>query len=226
MGQKVNPNGLRYGIFKNWNSIWYSDKKNYIALILQDKKIRDDINKKFQRKYDICNITILRREEKILVEILTAKPGLILGNEAKVLKQIHKTILESINTKKTKKSKYYVEIKILEIRKLYLNAQWIANDIAKKIERRESYKLVQKMAISNALKSGVKGVKTKVSGRLNGVDIARSEGYSRGIMPLNTLRSKIDYATAIANTTYGVIGIKVWICTGENINKHHYKEVH
>ena len=172
MGQKVNPNGLRFGIYKKWNSFWYSDKKNYANLLLNDKLIRNYLYKQYKKKLQITNIQIVRQSDNVIIFIHTPKKGLILGKDSKILKHIIKGINKNFNPKKNKR----FEIRIVENRNFNTDAQWIANDIANKLENRANYKFVQKTAINNAKRYGAKGIKTKISGRLNGVDIARSEG--------------------------------------------------
>lgn len=223
MGQKVNPNGLRYGTYKKWNSIWHANKHEYPNLIISDHIIRKSILAKYEKKLQITLIKIIRKENVIQVELHTSKASIILGENEKIYKHLKKFI-EKLVTKNKSDKKIKVELKITSIKNIYLDAQWVANDIATKIENRGNYKLLQKFAISNAMKSGAVGIKTKISGRLNGVDIARSEGYSKGRIPLNTLRSKIHYAFAKAVTTYGVIGVAIWICLGEDYNYKHKKQ--
>ena len=209
MGQKVNPNGLRFGIYKSHNAIWFAKDKDYVKNIVIDYKIRKIIEKKYERKLEICGLKIHRKNNTIGLWILTPKVGLINGEKGKMLRHIK----NSINRIIPKENKLYA--RVFEEKNMYLNAKWVANDLAKKIEKRQSFKNIQKKAIQNAMKSGAKGIKTLIKGRLGGNDIARSESYSQGIIPLNTLRSKIDYAASVARTTYGAIGIKIWICSGE-----------
>ncbi len=211
MGQKVNPNGMRYGIYKKHKTVWYAKDKDYARLIIEDYKIRKAILDTYEEKLSITVIKIMRKDVFLTILISTPKPGLILGNDGLMLKHIKKTIAK-ITTKDTK-----VQVKIIELKNMNCNAQWIANNIAKKLEARMSFKYIQKKAVMNAMRAGAKGIKTLTSGRLGGVDIARSEGYQRGILPLSSLRCRVNYATALAHTTYGVIGVKVWICMGDII---------
>lgn len=225
MGQKINPNGLRYGVYRNWNSSWYASKHEYPTLILNDHLIRKQILLKYGKQLQISQIKIIRRNEQITINLLTAKASIIMGENEKIYKRLKAFLINVIKNSRDKDSKFELILKITPIKNIYVDAKWIANDIATKIENRGNYKVLQKIAIANAMKSGAIGIKTKISGRLNGVDIARSEGYSKGKIPLNTLRSRIDYAFTISHTTYGVIGVKIWICLGENLNKknHHFR---
>lgn len=210
MGQKVNPNGFRYGITKPQNATWIASKEKFSLFLLEDLKIRDYLEK-FVREWQIGYVEIKRTQnEKVTVLIHSAKPGVILGQEGANVKDL------IINLQKvTKNKKLDLKIEVINIEKPGLNARLVAEDIAIKLENRAPFRMAQKFAIRNALTSGAKGIKTKVSGRLNGVDMARSEGYQEGEMKLHTLRQNVDYATATARTTYGAIGIKVWISLGD-----------
>ena len=210
MGQKVNPNGFRYGITKKHNTIWFAPKNKFATYLLEDQKIIKFI-KKFERKYLIGNIKIFRNQKNDLsVKIFSAKPGVILEEDGKNLKMLINKI-----KKHTKNKKLKLNIEIITIEKPELNAKLVAEEIAIKLENRNSFRIAQKQAIRSALKAGAKGIKTSVSGRLNGVDMARTEGYTEGEMKLHTLRQDVDYATATAKTTYGALGVKVWISKGE-----------
>lgn len=213
MGQKVNPNGFRFGITKEHNAKWYSDKKDFASLLLEDQKIIEYIEK-FTRQYSIGNIEIARTQKnQVTVKIHSAKPGIILGDGGANLKEFTKQI-----QKHTRNRTLDLTLDIISIQKPELNAKLVAEEIAIKLENRGSFRAAQKQAIRFALKSGAKGVKTSVSGRLNGVDMARKEGYTEGEMKLHTLRQNVDYSTATARTTYGALGIKVWISLGEIID--------
>lgn len=210
MGQKVNPNGFRYGITKEHNTIWYADKKNFAKLLLEDQKIYQYLEQ-FTREYEIGNVNIKRFQDgKVILYIHTAKPGAVLGQEGANVKKLVKDI-----QKFTRNKKLDLTIEVVAIEKPALSAKLLAEEIAIKLENRGSFRNAQKQAIRDAMKAGAVGIKTKVSGRLNGVDMARSEGYSEGEMKLHTLRQNVDYATATARTTYGAIGVKVWLSLGD-----------
>ncbi|MGL4183939.1 MAG: 30S ribosomal protein S3 [Metamycoplasmataceae bacterium] len=210
MGQKVNPNGFRYGITKKQNSVWAADKKLFPVYLIEDQKIRKFFEA-LRREYQIGNVEIWRTQDgKTNVSVHTAKPGIVLGKEGSNVKKMIKDIQIFVANKNLN-----LKIDVVEIEHPELNAQLVAEEIAIKLENRAPFRIAQKFAIKEALKSGAKGIKTKVSGRLNGVDMARSEGYQYGEMKLHTLRQDVDYATATARTTYGAIGIKVWISLGE-----------
>lgn len=210
MGQKVNPNGLRLGINKTWDSRWYADNKDFQTLMVNDLEIRKYFDK-LSKASAIAKVEIERNNKRTEVTVHTAKPGVIIGRGGegieKIKKDLSKVISENVN------------ISIVDIKNPDVNAQLVADNIARQIENRASFRRAQKMAIRNAMKNGVKGIKTSVSGRLNGADMARSEGYTEGTIPLHTLRADIDYATAEADTTFGKIGIKVWVYKGEILNK-------
>lgn len=210
MGQKVNPNGFRYGITKEHNTIWYADKKNFAKLLLEDQKIYQYLEQ-FTREYEIGNVNIKRFQDgKVILYIHTAKPGAVLGQEGANVKKLVKDI-----QKFTRNKKLDLTIEVVAIEKPALSAKLLAEEIAIKLENRGSFRNAQKQVIRDAMKAGAVGIKTKVSGRLNGVDMARSEGYSEGEMKLHTLRQNVDYATATARTTYGAIGVKVWLSLGD-----------
>ena len=206
MGQKVNPIGLRTGINKDWNSKWYASKKDFATFLNRDIKIREYLAKKL-KDAAVANVVIERNSKKTEVIIYTAKPGVIIGHGGEEI-EILKKELSKITSEN-------VQISILEIKNPDLSAKIVADNIARQIENRASFRVAQKRAIRNTMKAGAKGIKTKVSGRLGGADIARSEGYSEGTTPLHTLRADIDYATSEADTTFGKIGVKVWIYKGE-----------
>ncbi|MCK5806892.1 MAG: 30S ribosomal protein S3 [Mycoplasmataceae bacterium] len=210
MGQKVNPNGFRFGITKKHNATWYADKKEFATLLLEDQKMIDYLIQ-FKRKYLIGNIQVIRNQnEEVTVKIFTAKPGVILGEAGANLKKLTKDV-----QKATRNRKLNLTLDVVAIQKPELDATLVAEEIAIKLENRGSFRAAQKQAIRFAFKAGAKGVKTSVSGRLNGVEMARREGYTEGEMKLHTLRQIVDYGVATARTTYGAIGIKVWISKGE-----------
>lgn len=212
MGQKVNPIGLRTGIIRSWDSKWYASKKEVAALVKEDYLIRKTILKYPEYKFaSIATIEIERlkgkEQDRIKVKLLTAKPGIVIGPQGETSNK-----LVEILKKLTKKE---VSLKIVEVKKPERNAQIVADQIAQQLENRASFRRVQKIAIMRALKAGAEGIKTMVSGRLGGAEIARSEGYSEGRVPLATLRADVDYAVSEAKTTYGILGVKVWIYNGE-----------
>lgn len=211
MGQKVSPHGLRVGIIKDWDSKWYADKKNFADNLAEDQKVRKFTKKKLYAA-GISKVLIERAaSDKIKVIILTAKPGLVIGSAGAGIDELKKDIV-----KLTKKE---VEISVVEIRRIELDAQLTAESIAEALEKRVSFRRAMKQAIGRTMKSGAKGIKVLCSGRLGGAEIARSEKYSEGNVPLHTLRADIDYGFAEADTTYGKIGVKVWINHGEILEK-------
>ena len=210
MGQKINPNGFRFGITKKHNATWFANKADFGTFLLEDQKIREFIEP-FTREYAIGKVEILRNQEKnVNVKIHSAKPGIILGDGGKNLEVFKKNI-----QKHTRNRKLDLTVDVVSIDKPELNARLVAEDIAIKLENRGSFRAAQKWAIRAAFKAGAKGIKTQVSGRLNGADMARAEGYTEGEMKLHTLRQDVDYAKSTGRTTYGAIGIKVWISKGE-----------
>lgn len=210
MGQKVNPHGLRVGIINDWDSKWYADKKNFGENLTEDYKIREFI-KVNMNQAGIAKVEIERFASRIKVSVFTAKPGMIIGKGGTGVDML-KNSIEKI-TGKT------VIINVEEIKVPELNAQLVAENIASQIEKRISFRRAMKQAMQRTMKFGAKGIKTSVSGRLNGADMARTEGYSDGKIPLHTLRADISYGFAEANTTFGKIGVKVWICRGEVLRK-------
>lgn len=205
MGQKVSPVGLRIGINRDWESRWYAEK-DFATLLHEDIKIREYLQD-YYKNSSISKIEIERSKNRIKITIYTSKPGMVIGREGSV-KDVAVKHLQKV-TGKT------IFISIIEIRRPELDAQLVAQNIAKQLENRASFRRAQKNMISRVMKSGAKGCKTLVSGRLGGAEMARSEGYSEGNVPLHTLRANIDYAWAEANTTYGKLGVKVWIYKGE-----------
>jgi small subunit ribosomal protein S3 len=206
MGQKVNPHGMRIGIIKDWDTRWYASKKEFSKLLVEDVQIRKYIKNALYQA-GIARIEIERAANKLKLNISTAKPGIVIGKGGAGIEQLRKEV-----EKLTGKS---VLINITEVKKPDINAQLTAENSAAQIERRISYKRAMKQAMMRAMKAGAKGIKVQVGGRLNGAEIARREHYSEGTIPLQTLRADIDYGFAEANTTYGKIGIKVWIFKGE-----------
>ncbi len=206
MGQKVNPIGLRVGIIKGWESKWYADKKEVPALLHEDIKIREVVSEYYKKAY-VSKIEIERTKTKVMLTVYTSKPGLVIGREGST-----KTALVEKLQKMTGKT---IFLSVVEIKNPDLDATLVARNIAEQLENRASFRRVQKMAIQKAMKAGAKGIKTSISGRLGGAEMARSEGYSEGTVPLHTLRADVDYAIAEANTTYGKLGVKVYICKGE-----------
>lgn len=210
MGQKVNPNGFRYGITKKHESTWYADKADYAKFLLEDNKIREYVEQ-FVREYAIGKVEILRNQNgQVTLRIHSAKPGAILGEGGKNAQAFTKAV-----QKHTRNRQLDLNLDVVAIQQPELNARLVAEEIAIKLENRGSFRAAQKFAIRSALRAGAKGIKTQVSGRLNGADMARAEGYTEGEMKLHTLRQDVDYAQATARTTYGAIGVKVWISKGE-----------
>ena len=208
MGQKVSPVGLRVGINKDWESKWYA-KNDFSKYLTNDYKIREYLNKKYKNA-SISKILIERNPKRCEVLIYAAKPGLIIGQNGVEIENVKKEVSKLV--------KEEVQISVVEVKNPDMDAQIVADTIAHNIENRVSFRVAQKKAIRNTMKAGAKGIKTLVSGRLGGADIARGEGYSEGTTPLHTLRADIDYATSEADTTYGKIGVKVWIYKGEILN--------
>ncbi|MHB8232820.1 MAG: 30S ribosomal protein S3 [bacterium] len=205
MGQKVNPIGLRIGINKTWDSGWYSDR-NYAKFLHADLKIRGFLKKKLYSS-GISKINIGRKAEKLIIDIFAARPGIIYGKKGSSDFDNIKNELAKINKIKTKD----IEINIIEVKKPELDSVLVAEGIASQLEKRVAFKRAMKKSVTMALKSGAKGIKITCGGRLAGAEIARTEWYREGRVPLHTLRADIDYGTAEANTTYGKIGVKVWI---------------
>ena len=213
MGQKVSPVGLRIGVNKDWESKWYANNKDFSKYLMNDVKIRKFLEKKFSAA-GIAQIVVERNAKRCEVIMYVSKPGLVIGQNG--------TEIESVKKQVSKLVKEDIQISVVEVKTPDLIAKLVAESIAHNIENRVSFRVAQKKAIRNTMKAGAKGIKTLVSGRLGGADIARGEGYSEGTIPLHTLRANIDYATAEADTTYGKIGVKVWIYKGEildNTNK-------
>jgi len=206
MGQKVNPIGMRLGIVREWDSKWYANKQEVPALLHEDLMIRKEIEE-YYKKAQVSRILIERVKNKVSIVLYTAKPGQVIGREG--------TTKTAIVNKLQKLTGKLVYMNIVEIKNPDLDAKLVARRMAEELENRASFRRVQKKAIQQTMKAGAKGIKTSISGRLGGAEMARAEGYSEGTVPLHTLRADIDYALAEANTTYGKLGVKVWICKGE-----------
>ena len=205
MGQKVHPIGMRVGIIRDWDAKWYAEKE-YAEFLHEDLKIRKFIASKLADAA-VSTVEIERAANRVNISIHTAKPGMVIGKGGSEVENLRKE-LNSLTGKR-------VHINIVEIKKPDLDAKLVGEGIARQLENRVAFRRAQKQAIQRTMRSGAKGIKTQVSGRLNGADIARSEGYSEGTVPLHTLRADIDYAWEEANTTYGKLGVKVWIYRGE-----------
>lgn len=206
MGQKVHPIGLRIGIIRDWDSRWYADKNDVADLLHEDIKVRDLLRDLYANAA-VSRIEIERSKNRFIITVNTAKPGMVIGREA--------TVKKAVVAKLEKLTNKEVFLNVVEIKRPEVDASLVADSIANQLENRASFRRVQKMAIQRAMRAGAKGCKTLVSGRLGGAEMARSEGYSEGNVPLHTLRADIDYAAAEATTTYGKLGIKVWIYKGE-----------
>ncbi|MCQ2409732.1 MAG: 30S ribosomal protein S3 [Clostridia bacterium] len=212
MGQKVDPNGLRTGVIKPWNSTWIADKKSFADNLVEDNKIRKFIKKKYY-EMAISNIVIERAVDNVTVYIYTSRPGIMIGKSGEGVTEIKSEVEKLVSAGKK------VNINIMEVKHADSDAQLTAEWIAKQLEGRASFRRAMKQAMTKAMKAGAKGIKTMVSGRLDGAEIARTEQYREGSIPLQTLRADIDYGVATANTTFGAIGVKVWIYKGEVLGK-------
>lgn len=207
MGQKVNPHGLRVGVIKDWNAKWYADNKNFANYLIEDNKIRNFTKNKLKNS-GISKIEIERAAKRVKLNIYTAKPGMVIGKGGQGIEALKKELVPFVTGKN-------LLINIVEVKNADSDAQLMAENIASQLERRISFRRAMKQTIQRAMRFGVKGVKTLCSGRLGGAEIARSEQYHEGTIPLQTLRADIDYGFAEANTTYGKIGVKVWVYKGE-----------
>ncbi len=208
MGQKVHPNGIRLGITKDWTSKWYADSKNFKDILYTDLTVREFLQKKLASA-SISRIQIERPARNARITVHTARPGLVIGKKGEDIEKLRREVADMMGIP--------VHINIEEVRKPELDATLVAQSIAQQLERRIMFRRAMKRAVTNAMRLGAQGVKVNVGGRLNGAEIARSEWYREGRVPLHTLRADIDYGFAEANTTYGVIGVKVWIFKGEVI---------
>jgi small subunit ribosomal protein S3 len=207
MGQKINPHGMRIGIIKDWDTKWYADKKDYSRYLIEDKRIRDLLKKECFAA-GVSRILIERKgDDKTSIAIRAAKPGVIIGRQGAGIEEIKKKLTEAF------KRTFFIDI--LEVKSPDMDAQLVAENIAAQLEKRISFRRAMKQCMSRTMKSGAKGIKTQVTGRLGGAEIARREHYHEGTIPLQTLRADIDYGFAEADTTYGRIGVKVWIYKGE-----------
>ncbi len=210
MGHKVHPHGARVGVIKDWDTHWYADKKNFANFLIEDNQIRKFIKDKLFAA-GVSRIEIDRAANKITINVHTGKPGMVIGKGG--------TGTEGLKAEIEKMTGKAVHVNIIEIRSMDLDAQLVAENVASQIERRISFRRAMKQVIGRTMKMGAKGIKTMVSGRLNGADIARREGYREGSIPLQTLRADIDFGFAEAKTTYGRIGCKIWIYKGEVMPK-------
>ena len=209
MGQKVNPHGLRVGIIKDWDSHWFVEKKDFAANIKEDNEIRNLLKKKYYQAA-ISKIVIEKVATKVIIKIFTARPGVLIGKQGSEIEVIKKSVAKICKDKQ-------ISVNITEVKKPDADAQLVAEGIAAQLEKRVSFRRAMKQAIGRSMRSGIKGVKVMVSGRLDGAEIARSESYHEGSIPLQTIRADIDYGFAEALTTFGIIGIKCWIYKGEVI---------
>ena len=209
MGQKVNPHGLRVGIIKDWDSHWFVEKKDFAANIKEDNEIRNLLKKKYYQAA-ISKICIEKAATKLTINIFTARPGVLIGKQGAEIEVIKKTVAKICGNKQ-------ISINISEVKKPDADAQLVAEGIATQLEKRVSFRRAMKQAIGRSMRSGIKGIKVSVAGRLDGAEIARTEHYHEGSIPLQTLRADIEYGFAEAHTTFGVIGIKCWIYKGEII---------
>ena len=215
MGQKVSPIGMRVGVIRDWESRWYADK-DYADLLLEDVKIREFLFAELKAA-SVSRIEIERSKNRVEIMIRTARPGVIIGTNGENIENLKKK-LEKLTGGKN------IYVKVLEIANPDLDARLVARSIADQLEQRASFRTAQKKAIQRTMRAGAKGIKTAVSGRLGGADMARTEFYSEGTIPLQTLRADIDYGFAEANTTYGKVGVKVWIYKGEVLPEKTVKE--
>ena len=207
MGQKVSPIGLRVGVNRNWDSRWYANDQDFAGLLHEDIKIREYLLKKLKTA-SVAKVEIERSKNRVTIFVHTSRPGVVIGKDGEAVDALRKEVSKMVKDKQ-------VFINIVEIKNPDVVAQLVANNIAEQLENRASLRTVQKRAIQRAMRAGAKGIKVMVSGRLNGAEIARAEWVVEGKVPLHTLRADIDYAVATAHTTYGALGIKVWVFHGE-----------
>ncbi|SFM41256.1 small subunit ribosomal protein S3 [Gracilibacillus orientalis] len=205
MGQKINPTGLRVGVIRDWESKWYAGK-DYADLLHEDIKIREYIEERL-KDGAVSKVEIERAANRVNISVSTAKPGMVIGKGGSEVEALRKS-LNQLTGKR-------VHINIVEVKKADLDAKLVAENIARQLENRVSFRRAQKQTLQRAMRAGAKGIRTQVSGRLGGADMARAESYNEGTVPLHTLRADIDYGTAEADTTYGKLGVKVWIYRGE-----------
>lgn len=206
MGQKVHPTGIRLGISKDWTSTWYADTQTFSDNLLQDLKIRDYLKEKL-KSASVSRITIQRPAKSARITIHTARPGIVIGKKGEDIEKLRAELAKMMGMP--------VHVNIEEVRKPELDAQLVAESIAQQLERRIMFRRAMKRAVQNSMRLGALGIKVNVAGRLNGAEIARTEGYKEGRIPLHTLRADIDYAQSTARTTFGTIGVKVWVFKGE-----------
>ena len=209
MGQKVHPIGIRLGITKEWSSKWYADSQGYSDYVEQDHRVRDFLRKRL-KDASVSRIHIERPAKRASITIHTARPGIVIGKKGEDIEKLRNEVARLLAM-----PLHDVRINIAEIRKPELDAQLVAEGVAQQLERRVQFRRAMRRAVTNTMRIGAEGIKVKVSGRLNGAEIARSEWYREGRVPLHTLRADIDYGLAEARTTYGVIGVKVWVFRGE-----------
>ena len=205
MGQKINPIGFRTGVIRDWEAKWYADKE-FATLLHEDLKVREYIEKNLVDAA-VSKVEIERAANRVNITLHTGKPGMVIGKGGSEIDKLRNALTQLTNKK--------VHINVIEVKKIDMDAKLVAENIARQLENRVSFRRAQKQALQRAMKAGAKGIKTQVSGRLGGADIARAEGYSEGTVPLHTLRADIDYAHEEADTTYGKLGVKVWIYRGE-----------
>jgi small subunit ribosomal protein S3 len=215
MGQKVHPTGIRLGIIRDHNSIWYADTKNYAKNLIIDLKTRRFIEKKLSHA-SVARVVIERPAQTARITIHTARPGIVIGKKGEDVDRLRKELADMMGVP--------VHINIEEVRKPDLDAKLVAQSVAQQLERRVMFRRAMKRVVQNAMRQGAEGIKVQVSGRLGGAEIARTEWYREGRVPLHTLRADIDYATAEALTTYGLIGVKVWIFKGEVLHRNERQE--
>ena len=210
MGQKVHPTGIRLGYIKDWNSRWYANSQAFPEFLLQDMKVRELLKTKLAHA-SVSRIQINRPASNAHITIHTARPGIVIGKKGEDIEKLRQLVSSMMGIP--------VQLKVEEIRKPELDAQLVAESVTQQLEKRIMYRRAMKRAVSNTMRLGAQGIKINVAGRLNGAEIARSEWYREGRVPLHTLRADIDYGFAEANTTYGIIGVKVWIFKGEIFDK-------
>ncbi len=208
MGQKVNPHGMRVGVIQGWNAKWYADKKNLAKYIKEDKTVRDFVKKKYYESA-ISEIVIERNDDKFIIDIHSGRPGVLIGKAGAGVEELKNEVQALIAAPQK------AVVNIVEVKKPDMDAQLIAEGIAAQLEKRVSFRRAMRQAMGRAMRAGAKGIKTMVSGRLDGAEIARCEHYHEGSIPLHTLRADIDYGFAEAHTTFGAIGVKVWVNVGE-----------
>lgn len=206
MGQKVHPTGIRLGIIKEHNSLWYADRKNYAKNLIDDLSAREFVNKRLENA-SVSRVVIERLAQTARITVHTARPGIVIGKKGEDVDRLRKDLTNRMGVP--------VQINIEEVRKPDLDAKLVAQSVAQQLQRRVMFRRAMKRAVQNAMRSGAEGVKVQLAGRLGGAEIARTEWYREGRVPLHTLRADIDYATHEALTTYGIIGVKVWIFKGE-----------